>query len=153
LPRLLRAVAPHSPDFVVAALDVALTDLRYYRASGDMMIAGKEYKAGKAISCKLDLWGWHAAVEGKLMQINAQVPVGLGFLTGSMDPIVISAGGVTFLSLTSADGRGGATLDIGFQPEHLGARISGRLALVDGRIGTSVDVAVQASGFDVTIDA
>jgi len=125
--------------------NVALTDLNFYLSPKGGSIAGKTYNKGAALAGKLNLWGYHAAVDGLIDYTSG------GYLHGALDRISVSGAGLKFIEFTDAAGPGSPTLSIDLNSQRQGAHISGKLSLLSGFYSETVDVDVSSHGFNLTL--
>lgn len=144
LPRIIDVLTLGRLD-MGQVLDLSLTELRVYAAPNGGKIAGKLYPAGYALSGRLDLWGFNAAVDGTFNDADG------GSLRGEVDPIKLKVAGYTFLEITAADGDGGALVDLEFSNTRIGAKLDGRLLLNDGSFVGTLDATLNERGFDGTV--
>ncbi|MBL9041547.1 MAG: hypothetical protein JNM83_08090 [Myxococcales bacterium] len=146
LPALLAAFAPEevaSHPLVKNILNVAVTDLNFYRSNGALTIAGQYFTKGWSFRGRLNLWGYRALVEGR------KTATGF-YLHGTFDPIRIQAAGQDFFALTSADGKSGPFVYIDATLEKQGLALSGQLTLLGGpSVGT--EVTIDERGFSLTL--
>ncbi|EDM81096.1 VCBS [Plesiocystis pacifica SIR-1] len=140
LPKLIDALTGSWLD-VSGILDVAITDLQLYIAPKGGTIAGKSYDPGFKLGGKLNLWGLNAEVEGELDFDEG------GSFKGNIDPIVLQAGGVEFLRLTSTNGNDGASVDVEFSRSKVGGKIDGEFRLLGGLYKSSTYAELSNKGF------
>lgn len=143
LPELVKAVTAGKFD-VSSLLDVSLTELQLYIAPNGGTIAGKSYDSGLAIAGKLDLWDFHASVEGKLDSSTG------GYFKGTMDAIKLATGGVTFLQITGASGTGSPTIDIAVSSSKVGGTIDGKVVIL-GIYSQATSLTLNSSGFSASL--
>jgi hypothetical protein len=144
LPRLIDAFTGGWLD-VGRVLAVSIKDLRLYLAPKGGTIAGQSYPRGLKIGGRLDLWGFRASVEGELDFDSG------GSLAGSLDPIVLRAGGVEFLRVSDVSGTGGAAIDVSLRPSNIGGTVDGELSLLGGALKSSVQATLSSSGFSASL--
>lgn len=127
--------------------DIAVTELNFYIAPKGGSIAGKVYPKGTQIGGKLNLFGYHAAVDGRIDYTSGVS------LHGAMDRISLKAGDVTFLELTDASGSGNPTVSVDVNTQKQGIHIAGRVRVFNNFYNESFDADVSSSGVSITLSS
>ena len=127
--------------------DIAVTDLNFYIAPKGGSIAGKSYAKGTQLSGKLNLFGYHAAVDGRIDYSSG------ASLHGTMDRISLKAGNITFLELTDATGSGNPTISVDANTQKQGIHISGRLRVFNDFYRQDFEADVGSSGVLITLSS
>lgn len=130
-----------------AFLDIAVTDLNFYVAPKGGSIAGKAYPKGTQIGGKLNLFGYRAAVDGRIDYTSG------ASLHGTMDRISLRAGNVTFLELTDATGSGNPTVNVDVNAQKQGIRISGRVRIFNNFYSQLFEADVSSSGILIQLSS
>ncbi|MBN9614764.1 MAG: hypothetical protein BGO25_07340 [Acidobacteriales bacterium 59-55] len=88
--------------------DITFTDLQFWAVANQVTILGKTYNPGIGASGEIAFFGYTLDFGFNLITTPSTAVQAKGVLSYKGGPIVITGGGITWLTISSADGKSGA---------------------------------------------